>query len=72
MMEKFFNLIKKYNLKISDDRTFIINPKNNKRIIFYWDDTPKSILEIENFHPNVDGEKEILEVLEEQIKVNLV
>lgn len=71
-MEKFVSLLEKYNLVLSSDRQFIVNPKNDKKIVCHWDDLQKSILEIENFHPGVDGEKEILEVLEEQIKISLL
>jgi hypothetical protein len=71
-MDNFIELLKKYDLELSADRQFIINPRNNHKIIFYWDEIPTSILMIENFHPDVNGEKEILECLEEQIKNCLI
>lgn len=71
-MDKFVELLKKYNLSLSDDRHFIINPKNNRKVTFHWDEIPTSILMLENFHPNINGEKEILECLEEQIKLYLI
>jgi len=69
-MENFIKLLKKYGLILSKDKMSIIHPDSNKKIEFNWNDIPKTIMEIENLHPNVDAEKEILEVLEEQIKIN--
>ena len=66
-MQKFITLLKKYGLRLSDNRKYIIHPDSGKKIQFYWDDVEKSIMEIENFHPNINAENEILEVLEEQI-----
>ena len=71
-MEKFVSLLEKYNLVLSSNRQFIVNPKNDKKIFCHWDDIQRSILMIENLHPDVNGEKEILEVLEEQIKNSLL
>ncbi len=71
IMEKFSLLIKKYGLQLTEDRQFLVKPGMSKKILLYWDEIPKAILEIENFHPNVDGEAEILECLEDQIKVYL-
>jgi hypothetical protein len=66
-MENFVSLLKKYELILSADRQFIVNPRNDKKIFCHWDDIQTSILMIENLHPDVNGEKEILDVLEEQI-----
>lgn len=71
-MDNFKHLLKKYNLELSVDRQFIINPRNNNKIIFHWDEIQTSILKIENFYPDVNGEKEILECLEEQINLCLI
>jgi hypothetical protein len=71
-MDNFVKLLRKYNLELSKDRQFIINPKNNKKITFHWDEASTTILMIENFHPDVDGEKELLECLEEQINFCLI
>lgn len=67
-MQNFINLLKKYGLKLSENRSSIIHPDSGKSITFAWDEIQKSIMEIENFHPNINAEKEILEVLEEQIQ----
>ena len=70
-MEKFIFLIEKYGLQLTEDRRFLIKPGFTKKIPFYWDEVPKAILEIENFYPSVNGEAEILECLEDQIKLYL-
>lgn len=67
-MQNFINLLKKYGLRLSENRSAILHPDSGKSIKFAWDDIEKSIMEIENFHPNINAEKEILEVLEEQIQ----
>jgi len=70
-MDKFIFLIEKYGLHLTEDRQFLVKPGLSKKILLYWDEIPRAILEIENYHPDVDGEAEILECLEDQIKTYL-
>jgi hypothetical protein len=70
-MDKFIFLIEKYGLQLTEDRQFLVKPGLSKKILLYWDEIPRAILEIENYHPDVDGEAEILECLEDQIKTYL-